>query len=118
MGRWMDAGHEVRIVTAREENAREATELFLETHDIPYHELVMCASRKVGYDLLVDDAPHNVLMAAAGGGRALLMDHPYNRDVPTIHNPLRVHDWRDVERSTAAILAQAPQSAVRAGVPA
>lgn len=98
MRRWMDAGHEVRVVTAREEAARETTEGFLARHRIPHHALVMGASRKTGYDVLVDDAPHNVLMAAADGGLAVLMDQPYNRDVPTRRNPVRARSWRDVER--------------------
>lgn len=110
MGRWIEAGHEVSVVTARQEAAREATELFLETHDIPHHNLVMGASRKVGYDILVDDAPHNVLMAAAGGGLALLMDHPYNRDVPGDRNPVRVRTWREVERAATTQL-QVPAEA-------
>lgn len=100
MGRWMEEGHEVYVVTARSEESRETTEMFLERHRIPHLGLVMNAARKTGYDILVDDAPHNVLMAAADGGRALLMDHPYNRDVPTHSNPIRVRDWRDVERAT------------------
>ena len=98
MRRWMDAGHEVKVVTAREEAARETTEGFLARHRIPHHALVMGASRKTGYDVLVDDAPHNVLMAAADGGLAVLMDQPYNRDVPTRRNPVRAKSWRDVER--------------------
>lgn len=116
MGRWIDAGHEVNVVTAREETARESTELFLSTHDVPHHDLVMGASRKVGYDLLVDDAPHNVLMAAAAGGMAFLMDHPYNRDVPSHRNPLRVHHWREVERYAVSTLEQraAPYASVQA----
>ncbi|HVM44299.1 MAG TPA: hypothetical protein VM582_00085 [Candidatus Thermoplasmatota archaeon] len=97
MGRWRAQGHEVLVVTAREEGARRATESFLAHHRIPHDGLVMGAARKTGYDVLVDDAPHNVLMAAADGGLALLMDHPYNRDVPTRRNPLRVRDWREVE---------------------
>lgn len=106
MERWIDEGHEVLVVTAREPTARKSTELFLRTHDVPHHELVMGAARKTGYDLLVDDAPHNVLMAAAAGGMALLMDHPYNRDVPSHRNPLRVHDWREVERHARSALEQ------------
>ena len=61
----------------------------------------MGAATKTGYDVLVDDAPHNVLMAAADGGMALLMDHPYNRDVPTKRNPVRVRSWRDVDVAVA-----------------
>ena len=98
MNQWMDAGHEVLVVTAREEAARATTERFLARNGIPHDGLVMGASRKTGYDVLVDDAPHNVLMAAADGGLAILMDQPYNRDVPTRRNPVRARTWREVER--------------------
>lgn len=99
MAAWVHAGHRVEVVTARGEQSREVTELFLERHDIPHHELVMEASRKLGYDLLIDDSPHNVLMAAADGSMSLLMDHPYNKDVPARSNPLRVRTWTDVEQA-------------------
>src|SRR5438067_13136730 len=62
MARWTRQGHEVLIVTARGEEARATTELFLERNHIPHDRLVMSAARKTGYDVLVDDAPHNVLM--------------------------------------------------------
>lgn len=101
MGGWMRAGHRVEVVTARSRPAEEATRTFLTTHGIPHHGLVLEARAKTGYDVLIDDAPHNVLMAAAGGGLALLMDHPYNRDVPTGRNPFRVLDWGDVEARVA-----------------
>ena len=110
MRRWLDAGHRVEVVTAREEAARSTTEAFLRYNGIPHDALVMNASRKTGYDVLVDDAPHNVLMAAADGGLALLMDQPYNRDVPTKRNPVRVRTWRDVER----VVATAPRAAAHA----
>lgn len=103
MGRWMALGHEVNVVTARDEGSRGTTELFLRSHGIPHDRLVMGATRKTGYDVLVDDAPHNVLMAAADGGLALLMDHPYNRDVPTKRNPVRVLDWQGVEAAVARV---------------
>jgi uncharacterized HAD superfamily protein len=101
MQRWMSEGHEVSVVTARGEASRAVTELFLESHHIPHDALVMQAAKKTGYDILVDDAPHNVLTAAADGALALLMDHPYNRDVPTKRNPLRVRTWHDVEVAVA-----------------
>jgi uncharacterized HAD superfamily protein len=100
---WMAQGHRVDIVTAREPESRSVTELFLRVNRIPHHALRMGVAIKTGYDVLVDDAPHNVLMAAADGGLALLMDQPYNRDVPTRRNPLRVRTWQDVE----AVLATA-----------
>lgn len=99
--RWRHEGHEVSIVTARGAEARETTESFLRLNGLPHDHLVMGAKAKLGYDVLVDDAPHNVLMAAADGTVALLMDHSYNRDVPTKRNPVRVRTWRDVERAVA-----------------
>lgn len=98
ISRWRREGHQVNIVTARDPEARTTTERFLHRNNIRHDGLVMGASRKTGYDVLVDDAPHNVLMAAADGGLALLMDQPYNRDVPSKRNPLRVRHWHDVER--------------------
>lgn len=110
MGRWRAAGHRVQVVTARESSCRDVTAGFLERHRIPHDALVMDARVKIGYDVLVDDAPHNVLMAAADGGLALLMDHPYNRDVPTRRNPQRVHDWLEVEAAVSATMPQATTS--------
>lgn len=98
MERWLEAGHRVEVVTARQEKSREVTELFLAHHRIPYEDLVMDAGRKLGYDVLIDDSPHNVLMAAAAGSISLLMDQRYNQDVPAENNPLRVHTWEEIGR--------------------
>ena len=106
MDSWRRQGFRVDIVTARSRNAEAATRLFLETHGIPHDGLVMEARIKTGWDVLVDDAPHNVLMAAADGTHALLMDHPYNRDVPTRGNPVRVHNWTDVGEMVLRLTAQ------------
>jgi uncharacterized HAD superfamily protein len=101
MADWREQGHTVEVVTARDPESREVTELFLETHDIPHDALEMGVSRKLGYDALVDDAPHNALAAAADGTLALLMDQPYNRDVPDTSNPYRVTSWREVRARVA-----------------
>lgn len=101
MREWMDAGHHVSVVTARDRESEEATRLFLRHHRVPHHDLHMEVRIKTGWDILVDDAPHNVLIAAADGSRALLMDHPYNRDIPAHTNPLRVHDWQEVRAAVA-----------------
>jgi len=98
MDAWKQAGHRVDVVTARGEISREVTRRFLRTNEIPYDELVMEAETKTGWDLLVDDAAHNVLAAADEGSTALLMDQPYNRDVDAQGNPRRVRDWVEVAR--------------------
>lgn len=103
---WMEAGHTVSIVTARGRESEAATRLFLAHHGVPHNDLHMEVGIKTGWDVLVDDAPHNVLIAAADGTRAFLMDHAYNRDIPAHTNPLRVHDWQDVREGVAKVLAQ------------
>lgn len=95
---WRAQGHGIDVVTAREEESRATTELFLRTHEIPHDSLRMGVALKTGYDVLIDDAPHNVLMAAAGGSLSVLMDQPYNRDVPADRNPLRARDWAEAAR--------------------
>lgn len=99
---WVDAGHTVDIVTARNRDSERAVRAFLKQHGIPFHDLVMERYLKTGWDILIDDAPHNALLAAADGSLALLMDHPYNRDVPTHTNPVRVQDWQDVAERVEA----------------
>jgi 5'(3')-deoxyribonucleotidase len=96
---WVQAGHRVDVVTARGEISREVTERFLQVNGIPHEQLVMEAGTKTGYDVLVDDAPHNVHAAADDGSLALLMDQPYNQDVRAVSNPARVQDWLDVSRA-------------------
>lgn len=91
-----EAGHEIHVVTARDPESRTVTADFLRRWSVPHRELRMGVAVKTGYDVLIDDAPHNVLTAAADGTLALLMDQPYNQDVPTRTNPLRVHDWSEV----------------------
>lgn len=114
---WRRQGHEVHVVTARASTSREVTELFLQTHAIEHDGLRMGVALKTGYDVLIDDAPHNVLMAAAAGGVALLMDHPYNRDVPDQHNPLRVRDWAQVREQVDRLVSRTG-SVDRLAVPA
>lgn len=102
MNHWRDAGHTVDIVTARQPISKQVTLAFLNRHKVPYDGFRMGVALKTGYDLLIDDAPHNALMAAAAGGLALLMDHAYNRDVPCTTNPRRVHDWHEVEAEASS----------------
>lgn len=106
MAEWVAAGHTVDVVTARSRVSETATRAFLQQHGIPHHGLVMERWLKTGWDVLVDDAPHNALLAAADGTLALLMDHPYNRDVPTHTNPVRVRDWQEVHERVEAHLAK------------
>jgi len=113
MQAWQDAGHKVDVVTARNPDSKTVTLQFLNRNRVPFDNLQMGARLKTGFDLLIDDSPHNVLMAAAAGGRALLMDHTYNRDVPCERNPTRVHDWNDVEKQAKKWMRRRKKSEAR-----
>lgn len=98
---WRRRGHRVEVVTARHPMSEAVTARFLHRNGVEHDGLRMGVFMKTGYDVLLDDAPHNVLAAAGDGGLALLMDHPYNRDVPGHGNPLRVRHWADAEQAVA-----------------
>lgn len=97
--RWRREGHRVEVVTARHPRSEAVTTGFLRRNRIGHDGLRMAVRLKTGYDVLLDDAPHNVLAAASDGTLALLMDQPYNRDVPSNGNPQRVHRWLDAARA-------------------
>ncbi len=76
MNRWRRDGHEVLIDTARDPRARTAADRFLAVNAFTHDRIVLGTDRKTGYDVLVDDAPRNVLIPAADAGLARLIDHP------------------------------------------
>ena len=56
----------------------------------------------VAFDLLVDDAPHNVRAARENRTDAIVFDQPYNRHVPGA----RAHSWADVEAFVSSRMAE------------
>ena len=96
-----DAGIRIRIVTHRlvinfsHAPAVTDTVTFLDQHNIPYRDLTFVKDKAdVGTDLLIDDAPHNIisLRSLKGEDSAMVFDQPYNRDI----GGLRAHSWSDV----------------------
>lgn len=50
---------------------------------IPYRDICFIGEKvKVGCDIYVDDAPHNVAALRGGGAYAVCFSQPYNTDVP------------------------------------
>ncbi len=96
-----DAGIRIRIVTHRlvvnfsHAPAVMDTVTFLDTWNIPYRDICFVRDKAVvGTDLLIDDAPHNILALreARGADAAMIFDQPYNRSL----TGLRAHNWGDV----------------------
>lgn len=100
-----DAGVHIRIITHRlcvnwgHDVAAADTVAWLQRTRpdgrplIPYRDLCFMSDKTdVGCDLLVDDAPHNVLGARRNRIDAIVFDAPYNQAVPGA----RARNWREV----------------------
>lgn len=71
------------------------TVTFLDSSDIPYSDLCFVSDKTtVGCDVLLDDAPHNVLAARAAVVPTIVFDQLYNR---ALSGP-RAVDWADAKR--------------------
>lgn len=89
---------EIVIVTARffnnvpHELSEAATLHWLESHSIPYNELIISNDKtNLNLDLLLDDAPHNIENALLHGEGAVIFDQDWNIDI----DGDRVHGWHD-----------------------
>ena len=75
----------VDIVTAREEATTEYVMQWLEHNYIKYDDYVTVPDGRdkanLGYDIFIDDSPHNVIRIAAKGKNALLYDQPWNKSI-------------------------------------
>ena len=97
--RLSDAGVRIRVITHRllqpgaHRRVVSDSVQFLDERDIPYSDLCFVKDKTtVGCDLLVDDAPHNILAARDAGVPAVVFDQPYNRHIA---GP-RAADWTDL----------------------
>lgn len=76
------AGHRVTIVTARHSRCRRDTSVWLQRHGIQADDVRFERDKpRVGCDVYLDDAPHNIAALRQVGASAVTYDAPYNRDV-------------------------------------
>jgi len=91
----------VIIATQRPEFTREATVQWLAANDLPYDELLFLKKKVIPgarSHLIVEDSADNAYRAALAGVLALLLDYPWNRNLPYHPALIRVLSWGDVER--------------------
>lgn len=78
--RLVDAGHEVRLVTARNPRQEDLTRRWVEHYRVPHHAVVHTKAKGAeGLDWHLDDALHHVDAVTAAGGIAVVRDQPWNR---------------------------------------
>jgi uncharacterized HAD superfamily protein len=108
---WHEAGHVIHVMSHREPCAHGATERWLHEIGLPYDELY-CSHDKVarcvelGMDLLIDDAPANLVRALERGMHVATLIHPWNRDVCEEEDVTCARDWPELARRLAPLLAR------------
>jgi hypothetical protein len=107
---WHECGHFIQITSHRSAGAHEATERWLHAIGLPHDELhcsddKLARAREIGIDVLVDDAPANLLGALDSGMRAATLVHPWNRDLCEETDVLCAPDWPTLHARLAPVLA-------------
>lgn len=98
-----DAGHEIHVVTHRPPSAVGLTAQWLQEVGMPYTSLTFAKDKStVPVDVIIEDNVDNCLAVIAAGGRAILMDRPWNREWEGVDGPpeavgglARAADWTD-----------------------
>jgi 5'(3')-deoxyribonucleotidase len=106
--RFHEAGHHIRIVTARflkpgdRYKVMETTSKFLDKHSFPVDDIAF-TDRKVEVmaDVYVDDSPSNIINLTAAGRTVIIYHQEYNAHL----EGLRAYNWADVERFVNEIAA-------------
>lgn len=98
-------GHEIHLITARDNRYRQVTENWLQRHEIPYHSLSMSETseayskgvlcQELGVHFFVDDKVENAEDTSRLGIYTLLFHASHNLHANT-SVPL-VKSWRDVQ---------------------
>jgi len=94
---------DIIIVTSRKQLTTDATRAWVERFFGPLL-VIHTGDTKNAHDLdiLVDDAPHNVLAFADAGRPAILFDQPWNQKVPGHPLIWRCRNWPQVHRAIYA----------------
>ncbi len=106
---WHADGHWIHVTSHRSGEAREATERWLDSIDMPYDDL-HCSFDKVtrcaelGIDVLVDDSPVNLIRAAGEGIVAATIVHPWNVELVESGGAIGGRDWHELGEKLEPVL--------------
>ena len=118
IGRWHAAGHFIHVTSHRETRCQGATADWLAAVGLPFDELY-CSFDKVArcaeidIDVLIDDAPHDLIRALERGIVAATLRHPWNRDVCEEEDVICADSWPELETLLAPVLAAGRHAGAR-----
>jgi len=123
LGEWSGLGYEIAVVTGRPPSTRAASETWLESHGVPYSELLFVdkyarlhadpgeevyvtleAFRQEKFLFAVDDSPEMVRMLDRMGVPSVLFDRPWNARARLQPGVTRCRTWAAVRRHSASCL--------------
>jgi 5'(3')-deoxyribonucleotidase len=114
--RWHRAGHFIHVTSHREGHCQAATGEWLTGLGLPFDELrcdfdkvAHCA--RIGIDVLIDDAPHDLVRALEHGIVVATLRHPWNVDVCEEEEVISADSWPELEEKLAPLLAGATRPA-------
>jgi len=102
-------------VTRRHPDLRPGTQAWLRAHGFPaapLHHMVGDTDSKAAYvfrlgaDVMIEDSPREALLLAEDGVRVVLLDRPYNREMPPHPNIKRAVGWYWASRTAQFTVAQ------------
>jgi hypothetical protein len=96
--RWHRLGHQIHVLSHRDENAAPATARWLTQVGLPFDVLSCCEDKIVRcvdtrVELLIDDSPVNLQRAIDAGIRVATLVHPWNRDFCEEEAVISAPDW-------------------------
>ncbi len=121
VGRWHAAGHHVLVASHREPRCAPATSRWLEEIGLAHDELY-CDFDKVGHcvqdriDVLIDDSPENLALAAQSGIAAATLAHPWNRELCEVEPVISAKNWPALERLLGPLLCGGDEAALDSAV--
>jgi len=89
-------GHSIALVTSRRAQGIEVTQRWLEETGVPHDQLLFGLPKRelvVGIEVFVDDDPRILLELVDSVRHLFVFDHPWNRELETVH---RVAHWREL----------------------
>ncbi|MDO8212810.1 hypothetical protein [Conexibacter sp. CPCC 206217] len=107
---WHETGHFIHITSHRAREAHEPTAQWLEQIGLPYDELY-CSWDKISrcteieIDVLIDDAPVNILRAQEQGIVPATILHPWNRELCHEEGVIAASDWAELAQRLSPVLA-------------
>ena len=94
---WAKEYFRIIVTSQRPENKKGTVNWWLAQNGIPADETIISPEPKTFKqgDIVIDDAPHNIVEALKCGAHAITLRYPYNQHTKRL-GAVRVDDWKEI----------------------